>query len=144
MTDITRLIVATPEATQDIAALVAQLSSDAPAPSQADLAAILASPTNDMLIAQSEGVIIGMTTLVTIRTATGSRCFIDDVVVLDSHRGQGLGEALIQAAIRLARDHGAKKIDLTSRPSREAANRLYRRLGFVLRDTNAYRLVLTT
>lgn len=142
MTEIARLTEATPETTGALAALVAQLSATAPTLSQADLAAILASDQTDMLVARDASSIIGMATLVTIRTATGRRCFIDDVVVLDSHRGQGIGEALIRAAIELAREHGAAKIDLTSRPEREAANRLYRRIGFTQRETNVYRLIL--
>jgi len=142
MMEITRLTDATPETTAALAVLIAQLSTTAPAPAQADLAAILASDQTDMLVARDAGAIIGMATLVTIRTATGRRCFIDDVVVLDSHRGQGIGEALIRAAIDLARQHGAAKVDLTSRPEREAANRLYRRIGFAQRETNVYRLTL--
>lgn len=139
---ITRLTEATAEATTTIAVLTLQLSSSAPIVTQSDIAAILASDQTDMLVARDAGAIIGMATLVTIRTATSRRCFIDDVVVLDSHRGQGIGEALIRAAIDLARKHRAAKIDLTSRPEREAANRLYRRIGFTQRETNVYRLTL--
>lgn len=71
---------------------------------------------------------------------TGLRAWIEDVVVDEGARGQGVGAALTQAAVRLAREAGARTVDLTSRPAREAANRLYERLGFRLRDSNVYRL----
>ena len=73
------------------------------------------------------------------RIPTGMRAWIEDVVVDELARGKGVGEALSREAIRAALDAGARTIDLTSHPTREAANRLYRRIGFVLRDTNAYR-----
>jgi ribosomal protein S18 acetylase RimI-like enzyme len=80
-----------------------------------------------------------MLTLVVFRIPTGVRAWIEDVVVDQDARGRGVGAALNQAAIRLAGEHGARTVDLTSRPSREAANRLYSRLGFVPRETNVYR-----
>ena len=58
-------------------------------------------------------------------------------------RGRGVGEALSLHAVERARALDAKTVDLTSRPSREAANRLYQRIGFVQRDTNVYRFVIT-
>ena len=85
------------------------------------------------------GPIVGMLTLVTFRLPTGVRAWIEDVVVDSGSRGQGVGEALTQAAIELATARGAQTVDLTSRPSREAANRLYRRMGFEPRETNVYR-----
>jgi ribosomal protein S18 acetylase RimI-like enzyme len=83
--------------------------------------------------------IVGMLTLVMFRLPTGVRAWIEDVVVDTRRRGQGIGEALTQAAIELAVAGGARTVDLTSRPSREAANRLYQRMGFEQRDTNVYR-----
>ena len=88
--------------------------------------------------------IVGMLTLVTFRLPTGVRAWIEDVVVDSGSRGQGVGEALTQAAIELAAARGAQTVDLTSRPSREAANRLYRRMGFEPRETNVYRFRLPT
>jgi ribosomal protein S18 acetylase RimI-like enzyme len=76
---------------------------------------------------------------VVFRIPTGVRAWIEDVVVDDAARGKGVGEALNRAALELAGRLGARTVDLTSRPSREAANRLYQRLGFVARDTNVYR-----
>jgi ribosomal protein S18 acetylase RimI-like enzyme len=80
-----------------------------------------------------------MLTLAIFRIPTGLRAWIEDVVVDEATRGQGVGAALTDAAILLADQHGARTVDLTSRPSREAANRLYQRLGFALRETNVYR-----
>ena len=78
-------------------------------------------------------------TLVVFRIPTGVRAWIEDVVVDTEARGMGIGQALNEYAIQLAEQAGAKTIDLTSRPSRESANRLYQRLGFVARETNVYR-----
>jgi len=78
-------------------------------------------------------------TLIVFPIPTGMRAWIEDVVVDENARGKGVGEALNRRAIEIAIQAGAKTIDLTSRPSREAANRLYQRLGFSVRDTNIYR-----
>ena len=83
--------------------------------------------------------VVGSLTLVVFRLPTGVRAWIEDVVVDDSARGHGVGAALNRAAIAHAFERGSRTIDLTSRPAREAANRLYQRLGFVARDTNVYR-----
>jgi ribosomal protein S18 acetylase RimI-like enzyme len=83
--------------------------------------------------------IVGSLTLATFRIPTGVRAWIEDVVVDAAVRGHGVGEALNQAAILEARHRGAITVELTSRPSREAANRLYQRIGFVARETNVYR-----
>jgi ribosomal protein S18 acetylase RimI-like enzyme len=87
-------------------------------------------------------VIAGSLTLAVFRIPTGVRAWIEDVVVDGSARGHGVGEALNKAALDEARLRGAVTVDLTSRPSREAANRLYQRLGFVARETNVYRYTL--
>jgi ribosomal protein S18 acetylase RimI-like enzyme len=88
------------------------------------------------------GTIVGSLTLVLFRIPTAIRAWIEDVVVDESARGRGVGEALSREALRVAADAGARTVDLTSRPSREAANRLYQRLGFKQRDTNVYRIEL--
>ena len=80
-----------------------------------------------------------MLTIVIFPIPTGVRSWIEDVVVDASGRGKGTGEALSKHALNLAKSEGAKTVDLTSRPSREAANRLYKRVGFKLRETNVYR-----
>lgn len=83
--------------------------------------------------------IVGMLSLATFTIPTGMRAWIEDVVVDEAARGHGAGAALVEAACAYASELGAKSIDLTSRPSREAANRLYQRCGFALRETNVYR-----
>jgi ribosomal protein S18 acetylase RimI-like enzyme len=124
--------------------LTPQLSSSSPAPSAEVLAEIIASPATALFLARdgSEGAILGSLTLALFRIPTGLRAWIEDVVVDESARGQGVGMALNEAALDRARQAGARTVDLTSRPSREAANRLYRRLGFVERETNVYRYAI--
>ena len=134
----------TPDLVNAFARLIPQLSRSSPPPTAGELAEILESPATDVLIA-SDGAgsdVLGALTLVVFRIPTGVRAWIEDVVVDDSARGRSVGEALNQFAIELARSKGAKTVDLTSRPSRAAANRLYQRLGFVARETNVYRYSL--
>ena len=120
--------------------LTPQLSSSSPAPSKHELAAIIKSDSATVLVAEDEsGTILGSMTLVVFRIPTGVRAWIEDVVVDTEARGMGIGQALNEYAIKLAEQAGAKTIDLTSRPSRESANRLYQRLGLVARETNVYR-----
>ena len=125
-----------------MARLVPQLSNSGSPPDAETLEAIVASDSSVLLIAVSERVIVGALTLVLFRIPTGLRAWIEDVIVDEAARGSGIGEALNQAAIERARAAGARTVDLTSRPSREAANRLYQRLGFVERETNVYRRVI--
>jgi ribosomal protein S18 acetylase RimI-like enzyme len=139
---------ATPELVEAFARLAPQLSSSSPPPTAEQLAEVVASPATVLLVARlggegeqegQGGGIVGTTTLVLFRIPTGMRAWIEDVVVDESARGGGVGEALTLAALERAADAGARTVDLTSRPSREAANRLYTRLGFALRETNVYR-----
>ncbi len=119
--------------------LTPQLSSSSPPPSAESLGVVIDSGATRLLVARAEGEIVGSLTLVLVRIPTGLRAIIEDVVVDEQARGRGVGRALNEAALDLARSAGAVSVDLTSRPSREAANRLYLRLGFVPRDTNVYR-----
>ena len=120
--------------------LVPQLSSSSPPPTRDQLADIIASPATTVFLARSEhGTIVGTLTLVVFRIPTAIRAWIEDVVVDEAARGSGAGEALNRTALDTARKLGARTVDLTSRPSREAANRLYQRLGFKRRETNVYR-----
>jgi ribosomal protein S18 acetylase RimI-like enzyme len=139
---------ATPELVEAFARLVPQLSSSSPPPTAEQLQGIVASPSTVVLVARlggegeqegQGGDIAGTTTLVLFRIPTAMRAWIEDVVVDERARGAGVGEALTLAALERAADAGARTVDLTSRPSREAANRLYTRLGFELRETNVYR-----
>ena len=122
--------------------LIPQLSSSNPPPSREHLAEMVQSPATLVLVARVDGRIAGSLTLAMFRIPTGLRAWIEDVVVDGDARGNGVGEALNLRAIEEARKRGAVTVDLTSRPSREAANRLYQRLGFVARDTNVYRFTI--
>jgi len=133
---------ATPELVDAMARLIPQLSSSNPPPTKDELAAIISSDACDVLIARDGDAIVGSLTLVVFPIPTGIRAWIEDVVVDEAARGKGVGEALNTFALQRARERGAKTVDLTSRPSREAANRLYQRLGFVARETNVYRYTL--
>ena len=126
--------------TASIGRLVGQLSSSAIAPTEDEVREIVESPATRLVVARDDDdAIIGALTLVLFRIPTGMRAWIEDVVVDESARGRGVGEALTREALRLAADAGARSVDLTSRPSRTAANRLYRRLGFEERETTVYR-----
>jgi len=133
---------ASDELVQAMQKLIPQLSSSNAPPSAKELNEIVSSESSVLFIARVENQIVGSLTLATFRIPTGIRAWIEDVVVDESARGHGVGEALNLAALDEAKRRGAITVELTSRPSREAANRLYRRLGFVLRETNVYRYTL--
>jgi ribosomal protein S18 acetylase RimI-like enzyme len=125
--------------------LTPQLSQSNPPPTDSELAEIIASPATVLFVARDDDDgdrVVGSLTLALFRIPTGLRAWIEDVVVDESVRGRGVGDALNRAALDRAAAEGARTVDLTSRPSREAANRLYRRLGFVERETNVYRVTL--
>jgi ribosomal protein S18 acetylase RimI-like enzyme len=133
---------ATPELVEAFARLLPQLSSSAAPLTLESLAIIIAAPSTTILIARdpaAAGKIVGTLTLVIFRIPTALRAWIEDVVVDSAERGRGIGEALTLAAVRIARQRGAKTPDLTSRRSREAAHRLYEKAGFQVRDTSVYR-----
>lgn len=133
----------TPELVEAFGRLVPQLSRSSPPPTEAELSEIVASPATVLLVARGTGdAVVGSLTLVLFRIPTGVRAWIEDVVVDESARGQGAGEALGREALRRAEAAGARTVDLTSRPTRRAANRLYKRLGFEQRETNVYRVEL--
>jgi ribosomal protein S18 acetylase RimI-like enzyme len=129
----------TPAIVDAVERLFPQLSSSPP-PTTVELGEVVSSPATDLFIAlDDDGTIIGMSTLVAFRIPTGMRAWIEDVTVDEARRGQGVGTALTRAMLDRGRELGCKTVELTSRPSREAANRLYQRLGFAPRDTNVYR-----
>jgi ribosomal protein S18 acetylase RimI-like enzyme len=135
----------TPEIVAAFERLIPQLSRSNPAPADDELKAIVTSRASVLLVARDPehgGQIVGSLTLVLFRIPTGVRAWIEDVVVDGEARGRGVGAALNRYAIEHARRAGARTVDLTSRPTREAANRLYRRLGFEPRDTNVYRFTI--
>ena len=132
-----------PDEVAAFARLVPQLSRSSPPPDEHELREMVDAPGTVVLVARDgDGTVLGSLTLVTFRIPTGMRAWIEDVVVDDAARGRGVGDALNRAALDAARDRGCRTVDLTSRPSREAANRLYQRLGFEARDTNVYRFEL--
>jgi ribosomal protein S18 acetylase RimI-like enzyme len=122
-----------------LAVLVPQLSTRARVPTPDDLREVLSRDDTFLLVARAEdGSILGMLTLIVYRLPTGLRAMIHDVVVDTAARGRGAGEAMTREALRLAEEAGVESVRLTSRPEREAANRLYPRLGFQLLETNSY------
>lgn len=135
----------TDELVEAMAGLIPQLSSSSPPPTAEELSEIVGSDATHLLLARDGdgpglgGGIVGSMTLAVFRIPTGVRAWIEDVVVDGDARGQGVGESLNRAALDVAARRGARTVDLTSRPSREAANRLYQRIGFVERETNVYR-----
>jgi len=123
--------------------LVPQLTENNPPPSLGDLTALVQDTSSTLMVARNDsGQIVGALTLTIYRVPTGIRSIIEDVIVDHAARGQGIGELLMQRAIQVARQKGAAHIALTSNPMREAANRLYLRVGFKKRETNAYQLKL--
>lgn len=127
------------ELVEAMARLVPQLSSSNPPPLKAALQEIVDSDAVRLMIARDERGVVGTLTLVLFRIPTGVRAWIEDVIVDEGARGSGVGRRLNEAAIELALAAGAVSVDLTSRPSREDANRLYRKIGFEPRETNVYR-----
>ena len=119
--------------------LIPQLSSSSAPIALRELQEIVSSEVSVLFAARVDSRVVGLLTLVVFRIPTAVRAWIEDVVVDESARGKGVGEALNRAALDEARRRGAKTVDLTSRPSRAAANRLYQRIGFVARETNVYR-----
>ncbi len=136
MTDITDEIV------QAFQCLIPQLSQHSTPPTKNLLAAIAASPDTFTFLVRfpaEDSAIVGSATLATFQTPTGRHGWIEDVIVDDKARRRGIGRALVETCLGKARELGLREVNLTSRPSREAANRLYQELGFVRRDTNVYR-----
>ena len=140
---------ATPEIHEAMGRLIPQLSRSAAPMSEADVQRFLSQDSvhlfafrPDEADAQGNRPILGMLSLVAFEIPTGVRAWVEDVVIDEAARGQGAGFALVEAAVEHAKNVGARTVDLTSRPSREAANRLYQRAGFQLRETNVYRVTL--
>jgi ribosomal protein S18 acetylase RimI-like enzyme len=129
----------TDEVVEAFGRLLPQLSTSSKPLDAAALSAMAASPAVTVLLARSDGQIAGSLTLAMFPAPTGLRAWIEDVVVDESARGQGVGALLTEEALQLARAAGARTVDLTTRPSREAAGRLYERAGFHQRNSRLYR-----
>jgi len=124
--------------------LLPQVSPSTAIPSREQLHEIVSANGTSLLLARLDGQVVGMLTLASFRIPSGVRAWIEDVVVDTAARGRGVGELLTRAAIEIAASKGARTVELTSRPAREAANRLYSRLGFQPRDTNVYRYTVSS
>lgn len=128
----------TPELMSAVKRLVPQLTVRQP-PGKAELEALVHSDSSKLVVAMDDDdQIVGMACVTVYRVPTGIRAIIEDVVVDAAARGQGIGEALTRRCLNIARAKGAANVTLTSNPAREAANRLYLRMGFTLRETNSY------
>lgn len=133
----------TPELVAAFERLTPQLSRSSPPPSAEALRSIVEAEACHLLLALDEdGAIVGTLTLVVFPIPTGLRAWIEDVIVDEAASGKGIGGRLNRHALDLARQLGCRTVDLTSRPSREAANHLYRKIGFEPRETNVYRYEL--
>jgi ribosomal protein S18 acetylase RimI-like enzyme len=139
MIEISQSSVANNETLVAVNQLLPQLSSSAPPLSLERLNQIIKSNSVHLYIAREEEKVLGMLSLVLFPIPSGLRAWVEDVVVDEKARGRGIGKALSEYALREASSMGAKTVDLTSRPSRVAANQLYQRVGFAKRETNVYR-----
>jgi ribosomal protein S18 acetylase RimI-like enzyme len=132
----------TDEVVEAFARLVPQLSKTSVPPDRAALDRIVSSPAVTLLIARTDGKISGTLTLVMFPIPTGTRAWIEDVVVDEAAGRKGIGTELSREALRIAQQAGARTVDLTSRPSRVAAGRLYEKIGFQPRETRVYRYLV--
>ncbi len=137
-----KAMAATAELLAGLNNLLPQLSANATTLTMVDVETMVNSDAATLFVATDNGVIVGTLTLIIFPIPTGVRAWIEDVVVDENARGLGIGEALTTAAVNEARGRGVRSIDLTSRPSREVANALYRKLGFERRETNVYRFFI--
>lgn len=126
----------------DIAHLLTQLSRTATF-DQSRLTTIVTHDATELLVVRENGRIVGAATFVIFPLPSGVRGHVEDVVVDETMRGKGIARALLVRMTELATDRGLRTLDLTSRPSRKSALRLYESVGFVRRDTNALRFTPT-
>lgn len=132
----------TPEVHEALARLLPQLNAKLPVPTVERLQAIMADPAVTLLVARDGQEIVGTTTLIVYTTPFWIKARLDEVVVDEPARGKGVGTALVKASLEIAREKGVEVVELQSGVQREAANKLYPSLGFKLRETNVYRIVL--
>jgi ribosomal protein S18 acetylase RimI-like enzyme len=133
---------ASPELHGALARLLPQLNPSLPIPTLDHLKAMVADPSVTLLVARDGRDILAAAAVVVYTTPIWIKARIEDVVVDEAARGRGVGEAIVKRCIEAARERGAAIVELQSARSREAANRLYPRLGFELRDSNVYRMKL--
>ena len=138
---IVRATAVTDELVDAITRLMPQLKLKYSSPTRSEIEALVASKASILLIVRYPdeiSPIVGMLTLLIYRVPSGVRAHVEDIVVDESLRGQGIGEALIRHALNVAREAGANGVGLTTNPRRQAANRLYQRMGFNRWETNMY------
>ena len=135
---------ATPEIHAALARLLPQLNPTLPVPDMERLERLMRDPDVTLLVARDGDEIVGTTTVIVYTTPFWIKARLDEVVVDVSARGKGVGEALIGAALDVGRASGAQVAELQSGrgPARDAAHRLYARLGFKIRDSDVMRIVL--
>ena len=126
----------------EVLRLLPQLAPGSAPPDKDRFKKILSSASTHLFVGEDDKRIVGIMIVVTYNLLSGSKVWIEDVVVDESQRGKGYGKSLMLFAIDFARSTGAESIDLTSRPSRTDANKLYLKLGFEIRQTNVYRYQL--
>jgi GNAT superfamily N-acetyltransferase len=142
MVRIERVTEATAEVQAALGELLPQLNPRLPLPTMERLRAIVGDPAVTLLLARDGREIVGTTTVIVYTTPFWIKARLDEVVVDATARGKGVGAALVEASLDLAREKGAQVVELQSGAQREEANRLYPRMGFKLRETNVYRLVI--
>jgi GNAT superfamily N-acetyltransferase len=135
---------ATPELHAALARLLPQLNPRLTIPDMDRLRRLVADPAVTLLVARDGDEIVGTTTVIVYTTPFWIKARLDEVVVDGGARGRGVGEALVRASLDVARARGVQVVELQSGrgPNREAAHRLYERLGFQIRDTDVFRIVL--
>jgi ribosomal protein S18 acetylase RimI-like enzyme len=141
MIEIKRINEITNEVMEAFSRLMPQLDAKLSAPKKADLEAVI-NVTNTYLFVAYNPSIVGTLTLAVVQTPSGTKAWIEDVVVDISARGQHVGEALLNHAVDFAKSLDVSSVNLTSNPTRAAANKLYQKIGFELRDTNVYRIMV--
>ena len=134
----------TPDVQSALARLLPQLNPTLQLPDTQRLERLLADPDVTLLVAKDADAIVGTTTVIVYTTPFWIKARLDEVVVDDSARGKGVGEALVKAALDVGRERGAQVAELQSGrgPNREAAHRLYERLGFQIRNSDVMRILL--
>ena len=140
--EILRLTSPNTSITDGINHLLKQLASSPISFSSEDLQRIIEDKNSTIFILRQQTQVVGMLTLCTYLSPIGRKVWIEDVVVDSTMRGKGYGKLLVDHAIKHARTLSPCTLMLTSRPSRIAANELYRASGFEQKITNVYKMSL--
>ncbi|MBP6868963.1 MAG: GNAT family N-acetyltransferase [Candidatus Pacebacteria bacterium] len=126
---------------QEVSALMKQLSPERSRVTEQSLRALAENHLLFVVLADQK--IVGMATLIEHRALNSYTGYIEDVVVDGDYRGQGIAKKLMRTLIKHGTLLGMVSFSLTSSPRKESANKLYRALGFFVRETNAYRYVVS-